>query len=66
MTGSDNDTEPFAYIAPWTRKRSTARLKAALDTCMREECECDSYNGFECGKHRRAEELRWALKARRQ
>ena len=66
MKGSDVASasvrpEPFAYVASWTRKRSTARLRVALDAAVRVECECDSYHGFECSKHRRIEELRWAL-----
>lgn len=56
--------EGFAYVAPWTRRRSTARLQSALDAAVRLECECDGYVGFECSKHRRVEELRWALNAR--
>ena len=56
--------EPFAYVARWTRKRSTARLRTALGAAIRTECECDSYVGFECGKHRRIEEIRWALAER--
>lgn len=57
--------EPYAYVAKWTRKRSTQRLEADLNAALRVECECDSYHGFTCGIHRRREELRWALQARR-
>lgn len=56
--------EPFAYVAGWTKRRSTARLKADLAATMRQDCECDGYSGFECGKHRRSDELRWALAVR--
>lgn len=56
--------EPFAYIADWTRKRSTTRLRLDLAAAIRRECECDLYVDFICGKHRRIEELRWALGAR--
>lgn len=56
--------EGFAYVAAWTRKRSTSRLQRALDAALRLECECDSYVGYECSKHRRVEELRWALAER--
>lgn len=56
--------EGFSYVAAWTRKRSTFRLRRALDAAVRLECECDSYVGYECSKHRRLEELRWALAER--
>lgn len=57
-------TEPFAYIAGWTKKRSTTRLQISCTATAKIECECDGYAGFECGKHRRVEEIRWALDAR--
>lgn len=57
-------TEPFGYVAGWTKKRATARLQAARVAAAKTECECDGYAGFECGKHRRLEEIRWALDAR--
>lgn len=60
----DQRVEPFAYVAQWTRKRSTVRLKMSLQATERLECECDSYVAFECSKHRRLEELRWAISVR--
>lgn len=34
-------------------RRSTARLMLDLERVKRAECHCDSYVGFECGKHHR-------------
>ena len=53
--------EPYAYIAHWTKRRSTASLRKSLRAAQRADCECDSSYGFECGIHRRRDELRWAI-----
>lgn len=53
--------EPYAYIAPWTKRRSTASLRKSYRAARRADCECDSAYGFECGIHRRRDELRWAI-----
>lgn len=58
--------EPYRYVAAWTRKRSTRRLLSDFAAALRAQCECDSYVGFHCPVHRRREELRFALVARRE
>lgn len=62
LTG--NEMGSFSYVAPWAKKRSTSRLQTALRTAESAECHCDSYVGFECGIHRRREELQRALACR--
>ena len=52
------------YTAPWTRKKSTARLERDLIAAWRSECERDEYHGFTCNLHRRRRELEQALKMR--
>jgi hypothetical protein len=59
-------SDAMSYIAKWTKKRSTSSLRASLVTAINRDCECDGYVGFECSKHRRIEEIEWALQSRSQ
>lgn len=59
-------SDGMAYIAKWTRRRSTSSLRASLVATLNRDCECDGYVGFECTKHRRIEEIEWALQSRSQ
>lgn len=64
VEAGEEDPHTFSFVMPSLRKRSTARLEASLKYWLAQDCECDSYHGFTCGKHRTIDELRWALNAR--